>query len=170
MNDLQRVPGVRIELEIVLALDADTVAGDDAIHGQLAAAEIEKNLIVIVLVLVPPHEAADERPAGQPHAHRDEDVAHSIAGRETDGIAFRAISGRTRFVNQKSVGARLPDQPRAGRGLPHRDKQKSAGRAAGPFVVERHARPGLCAAIPAARWTAHASASSLPAAVMLVIG
>src|SRR5687768_17034385 len=41
LKHLQGVPRVRIELEVVLALDPDAIAVDDAVHRKLLLCEIE---------------------------------------------------------------------------------------------------------------------------------
>ena len=58
LHDAERVPRGRVELEVVLAVDAGAVAGRHAIERDVLAIEIQPRQIVVVRILHPPDDPA----------------------------------------------------------------------------------------------------------------
>ena len=74
LENLQRVPGIGIELQIVLALEPDAIAVDDAVHRELLLREIELRRIVVHRILVFPDQTRRASAAGRLEAHRHLDI------------------------------------------------------------------------------------------------
>ena len=109
LENLQRVPRVGIELEVVLALEPDAIAVDDAVHRELLLREIELRRIVVHRVLIFPHQARRASAADRLEAHRHLNIlilrARKNGNRKTVGEATACprARGRARVPSRFTV-------------------------------------------------------------------
>jgi hypothetical protein len=134
MDDLERVPGGRIKLQVGGNLDTVVIAVDDARHPELASAEIQQRDVEVPRVVIARDDAGLQRPAGQPEPGGDRDVQERLARRDRHRVP--PPPRRCRQVRQVPVGAFAPHQEPPGLGQSHRRQRESGRRGAGRLGVK----------------------------------